>query len=74
MSTHIGQCVVCGGKTACCNDEHVLSSGRACCCDDDPALMIEFCSLNCFEELKASMTRREKVARGLYPLWYERSK
>jgi hypothetical protein len=71
MPTHTGKCVVCHHRTFCCSDEHVLGSGRKSCnFDPEDDLRIEFCSLECFMELRKSMEDRLLIAKELYPEWF----
>jgi hypothetical protein len=55
MSTHMSKCCVCGKQTACCNDTHALGCGSAC---HERGPKIEFCSLECFYDLKHRMEER----------------
>lgn len=75
MSTHIGKCVVCDKTTYCCNDEHVLGAGRGIPCSPKEGFPpIEFCSLECFMELRNSMENRLRIAREIYPEWFSEVK
>jgi len=73
MSTHCSPCLLCGERTACCNDEHVLgveiysSNG----CENAYHSIGEFCSLECFLELERRMAERKRIAQEEYPEWFK---
>lgn len=56
MSTHITHCIVCESDVSCCDEVHALGCGGpngAGGCKREP--FIEFCSIECFEELERRM-------------------
>lgn len=63
MSTHTWYCIVCGEPTYCMNDAHALGCGDSSCCDAQGLrpLVIEFCSLACFEDLQRRMVERRRI-------------
>ena len=73
MSTHRSPCLVCGGMTYCCNDEHVLgvdiynSPGS---CENSDESIGNFCSVQCFLELECRMAERKKIAIETNPEWF----
>jgi hypothetical protein len=58
VSTHYADCIVCGKRVMCSSDTHALGCG-ACC--GDTGQRIEFCSLECFEDLERIMIERKRV-------------
>ena len=70
MSTHCSPCTICGRQTACCNDTHALGIeiyGHAGSCENSIIPIGEFCSIECFMEIRKRLDERLEIVKQDFP-------